>query len=187
MTSQRVPVLLAVTATAFALCSCNSSQNGGASPTPTAVALDHCLVGTWKSANISGGITVGGSRVTLSGGEGEVLTITATGSINTDDSNTAPLTGTGTDGSGYKLTQSGSATGTISATAGRIAVKLDQPTPLTITLSKDGAVLQSQHPGSATDSYTCTAGSSLVITGGGGTVSTYAAGLRRVRSRAGAR
>lgn len=175
MTMRRLPLVLAVTTAAIGLCSCDSPQNGGASPTPTAVVLDHCLVGTWKSTNISGGITVGGARVALSGGEGEVLTITATGSIRTDDSNTAPLTGTGADGSAYKLTQSGAATGTISATAGRVAVKLDQPTPLTVTLSKDGSVLQTQHPGSATDSYTCTAGSSLVITGGGGTVSTYAA------------
>ena len=76
----------------------------------------------------------------------------------------------------YKLTQTGTATGTITAAGGRITVTLDQPTPLTVTLSKNGASLQSQHPGSATDSYTCTAGSSLVITGGGGTVSTYAPG-----------
>lgn len=175
MTTRRLPVVLAVTGAAIAMCSCDSSQSGGATLTPTVVTLDHCLVGTWKSMSISGGITVGGSRVTLAGGAGELLTITAVGSIRTDDSNTSPLTGTGADGGAYKLTQSGTATGTISATAGRITVKLDQPTPLTVTLSKNGTVLQSQHPGSATDSYTCTATSSLVITGGGGTVSTYSA------------
>ena len=45
-----------------------------------------------------------------------------------------------------------------------------------MTLSKDGTVVQTQHPGSATDSYTCCPGASLVITGAGGTVSTYAPG-----------
>ncbi|MBJ7593251.1 MAG: hypothetical protein JF886_00075 [Candidatus Dormibacteraeota bacterium] len=160
-------------ATVLAACSCGSSPSD-ATATPTAVVLDHCLVGTWKSTNITGSITIAGSPVTLSGGAGEVITIAATGAIRTDDSNTAALTGTAAGGSAYKLAQSGTATGTISATRGRVAVKLDQPTTLTLTLSKDGAVVQSQHPGSATDSYTCAAGSSLVITGGGGTVSTYA-------------
>ncbi len=172
--TRRLLVAIAV-AIALAACSCGSSPSD-ATATPTAVVLDHCLVGTWKSTKVTGTITIAGAPVTLSGGAGEVITVAATGAIRTDDGNTAPLTGTVAGGSMYKLAQSGTATGTISATAGRVAVKLDQPTALTVTLSKDGAVLQSQHPGSATDSYTCAAGSSLVITGGGGTVSTYAPG-----------
>lgn len=176
MTRRGFSTILAAAATGIALCSCGSSADSGATATPTAVALDPCLVGTWKSVSISGGITVAGSRVTLSGGAGELLTVTAAGSIRTDDTNTAPLAATAADGSTYKLAQSGTATGTISATGGRITVKLDQPTPLTVTLSKDGTVLQSRHPGSATDAYTCAARTSLVITGAGGTVSTYAPG-----------
>jgi hypothetical protein len=178
MTRRRLAIVIASAATALAVCSCDSSPSVGATatPTPTAVALDHCLVGTWKSMTISGNISIAGARVTLSGGAGEVLTIAASGSLRTDDNNTAPLTGAATDGTAYKLAQTGTATGTISATAGRIAVKLDQPTQLTVSLYRNGALLQSQHPGSATDSYTCTAGSSLVITGGGGTVSTYSPG-----------
>jgi hypothetical protein len=170
------PLMLATAATAVALCSCGSSPDSGTATTPTAVAPDSCLVGTWQTVSISGSITVAGSRVTLSGGAGELLTISASGSIRTDDSNTALLAGTASDGSAYKVAQSGTATGTIRATGGRITVTLDQPTPLTITLSKNGTVLQSQHPGAATDSYTCMAGTSLVITGSGGTVSTYAPG-----------
>lgn len=175
MTRRGLATVVAAAVTAVIACSCGSGT-GGATPTPTAVALDHCLVGTWKSMTITGSISVGGARITLSGGAGELLTIAASGSIRTDDSNTTALTGTAADGTAYKLAQTGTATGTIGASAGRVAVKLDQPTPLTVTLFKNGAVLQSQHPGSATDSYTCTAGSSLVITGGGGTVSTYSPG-----------
>ncbi len=172
MMRRRIAIALATAVTALPACSSGSSP---ASSTATA-ALDHCLVGTWKSTTISGSITIAAARVTLSGGAGELLTIGASGSIRTDDSSTTPLTGTATDGTAYKLTQTGIATGTISANTGSITVTLDQPTPLTVTLYKDGAPLQSQHPGSATDSYTCTAGSSLVITGGGGTVSTYSPG-----------
>ncbi len=171
-------IAIAATATALAVSACDSSPSGGATagPTPTAVALDHCLVGTWKSVTISGNITVAGTRVTLSGGAGEILTIAASGSLSTDDTGTAPLSGTASDGTAYKLVQAGTAKGTISASAGRIAVKLDQPTELTVSLYKNGALLQSQHPGSATDSYSCAIGSSLVITGAGGTVSTYTPG-----------
>ena len=173
--TRRLPAAVAGAAAILAVCSC-ASTSAGATPTPSAPTFDSCLVGTWKSMSISGTITVAGSRIALMGGAGEVLTIAASGGIRTDDTGTAPLTGMGTEGSVYTLAQSGTATGTIGAAGGRIAVKLDQPTSLTVTLSKNGTVVQSQHPGSATDSYTCAAGSSLVITGGGGTVSRYAPG-----------
>ncbi len=176
MTGRWPALVIAAAATAVAVCACASSPSGGASATPTAVALDHCLVGTWKSSTISGGITIAGARVTLSGGAGEVLTISASGSLGTDDTHTAPLSGAAPDGTAYKLVQSGTAFGSISATAGRIAVKLNQPTQLTVSLYRNGTLLQTQHPGSATDSYACAAGSSLVITGAGGTVSTYSPG-----------
>ncbi len=157
-----------------AVCSCGSSPGAAtATPSPTAAVLDACLVGSWKSTDISGTITVSGAPITLTGGAGELLTITSAGTVRTDDSATTPLTGTGTDGSTYKLVQSGTGTGTIGGTAGQLQVKLDQPTPVTVTLSKNGAVLQTQHPGSATDSYTCAPGASLVITGRGGTVIRY--------------
>ncbi len=167
---------IASVATMAAISSCGSSPSSGASTSPPAVTLDHCLVGTWKSMNIRGTIMVGGVQATLSGGAGELVTITTAGTIRTDDTNTGPVAGTGTDGNVYTVTSSGTATGTITAAGGRIAIKLDQPTPLTVTLSRNGTVLQTQHPGPATDSYTCMAGSSLLITGAGGIVSTYAPG-----------
>jgi hypothetical protein len=174
MTRRGLPILLAAAAGAVAS-SCGSPA-APSSATPTAVALDHCLVGRWKSSGISGTIVISGASVTLSGGAGEVLTVTAAGAIRTDDTNTTPLTGSAADGTAYKLAQTGTATGRITAAGGRITVTLDQPTPLTVSLYRNGALLQSQHPGSATDSYTCTAGSSLTITGGGGTVSSYLPG-----------
>ena len=172
MTRRLSAVGLAAAAIGIAVCSCGSAPNAAA--TSTAALLDPCLAGRWKTVSISGTITVAGSPVRLSGGAGELLDITAAGNIRTDDSSTAPLTGTGPDGSTYTVSQTGVATGTMSATGGRITVRLDQPTPLTITLSKNGSVLQTQHPGAATDAYTCAAHTSLVITGAGGTVSTYA-------------
>ncbi len=67
-----------------------------------------------------------------------MLTITSAGRIGTDDTHTTPLTGTASDGTAYQLAQSGTATGTITASGGRISVTLDQPTPLTLTLSRNG-------------------------------------------------
>ena len=167
---------LAAAAVTLAACACGSSTSV-ATPTPTASAtLDRCLVGTWRSTSISGALAISGGPVTLTGGAGEVLTIAPSGAVRTDDTATAPVTGVASDGTAYKLVQSGTATGTISAASGRAAVTLNQPTQLTVTLYRNGAVLQSQHPGAATDSYVCTSGSRLTITSGGGTVVTYVPG-----------
>jgi hypothetical protein len=136
-------------------------------------AVDTCLVGTWKSTNITGSFTLGGALVRLAGGAGEVLTIDGGGRIKTDDSNTTPVGGSGPDGAVYLLVQSGTATGTIASAQNRITVTLDQPTTLTVTLYKNGNAVQRQHPGSAHDTYACAPRVSLVITGGGGTVTRY--------------
>jgi hypothetical protein len=166
-------------AAAAAVAACDdAATTSSAGPTPTAAAgpsaVDPCLVGTWKSTGITGTFTIGGAVVRLAGGSGEVLTIDAGGRIHTDDSSTAPVGGTAPGGADYRLVQSGTATGTIASSGGRIKVDLDQPTTLTVTLYKNGNAIQSQHPGSANDSYTCASRSSLVITGGGGTVTRYA-------------
>jgi hypothetical protein len=176
MTRHRSRGIAAVTGAVIAactLCACGSAP-AAVTATPAAVALDHCLVGRWVSSRISGAINVAGVMVTLSGGVGEVVSISATGAIHTDDSHTTALQGTAPDGTPYRLTQTGAASGTVSTSAGRVTVTLDQPTPATLTLFRNGVALQTQHPGRATDSYTCDARTSLVITGAGGTVSTYA-------------
>jgi hypothetical protein len=181
-----------VAARLFALCLCagpslalsacdDSPAARQATQTPAPVAAgpaagDACLVGTWKSTGISGSFTIGSAVIKLAGGAGEVLTIDAGGHIHTDDTNSAPVGGTAPDGTDYRLVQTGTATGTIASAGGRIKVNLNQPTNLTVSLYKNGNVIQSQHPGSANDSYTCVARASLVITGGGGTVTRYAPG-----------
>ncbi len=167
---------------AIAVCGCGSTPGPAATPTasPTATAvvngpsgLDHCLVGTWKSIGISGSLTVGGADVNLTGGAGEVLTIAATGAIRTDDSSTAPITGSAPDGTAYELAQTGTGTGTITSAAAKVTITLDEPNTVTTTLYKNGTAVQTQHPGSANDSYTCTPGTALILTSAAGTVIKY--------------
>ncbi len=175
----RVLSIAPATLAAITICSCGSSAAAPATPTPTSVptptasSLDPCLVGTWKSNAISASLTVGGAAVKLTGGAGEVLTIAATRIIRTDDSGTVPLTGTAVDGTAYKVAQTGTASGTITSAAGKITVKLDQPNTLSVVLYKNGVLVQSQSPGSASDSYMCTVGTSLIVTSAGGTMVKY--------------
>ncbi len=181
--TRRLLGVAATIATTLVVAGCDSSPAAPAStPTPTTAviagptAIDPCLVATWKSTGISGTITIGGAKVAITGGVGEVLTIGAGGTIKTDETNTTPVKGSAADGTQYTLLQTGTATGKIASSAEKISVTLDQPTTLTVALLKNGVQVQSQHPGSASDSYTCSAGTSLTITGGGGTVSRYSPG-----------
>jgi hypothetical protein len=175
----RLLALCLAGAVAGLVAACDPSSDGTTpAATPSAAvagpsAVDRCLVGTWKSIGITGTVAIGGAQITLSGGAGEVITIDAGGAVRTDDSNTAPVGGTAPNGTDYRIVQSGTGTGTIASSGGRMKVTLSQPTTLTVNLYKNGTVIQSQHPGSANDSYTCTAGTSLIITGGGGTVTKY--------------
>ncbi|MGH7722897.1 MAG: hypothetical protein ACRENL_08745, partial [Candidatus Dormibacteria bacterium] len=137
---------------------------------------DPCLVGTWKSVAVSGSLTVAGAHVDLTGGAGEVLTISASGRVRSDDSGTAALTGTAPDGTAYRLTQTGTATGTITGAAGKLTIELDSPSTVTVTLYRDGVQVQSQHPGAANDSFLCTARTALILTSASGTVVRYAPG-----------
>ncbi|GAC1576012.1 MAG: hypothetical protein NVS3B18_09790 [Candidatus Dormibacteria bacterium] len=114
--------------------------------------------------------------MSLTGGSGEILSIATTGAIRSDDSNTLPLTGTAPDGTVYKVVQTGTATGTIASTAGKITVTLHQPNTLSVTLFKNGVQVQTQRPGSASDAYTCTAAVALIVTSAGGTVVKYSPG-----------
>lgn len=163
------------------LAGCGSDSGTGTvapattTPQPANLAgLDSCLVGVWKSTGVSGRINIVGTEVTLSGGAGEVLTIGADGSIRTDETSAAPIGGPAPGGVDYRLSQTGIATGTVTSAANRIEVTIHQPTQLLVTLYKNGNLVESQHPGSANDTYTCTPHTSLVITGAGGTVTRYA-------------
>lgn len=178
-----LPVRLVAACTAVAACCAVAACDDSTSARPPAEtataaaagqsALDTCLVGAWKSTGITGSFTLGGALVRLAGGAGEVLTVAGGGRITTDDSSTTPVGGTGPDGAAYLLVQSGAATGTIANAQNRITVTIDQPTTLTVTLYKNGNAVQRQHPGSAHDTYVCAPRASLVITGGGGTVTRY--------------
>jgi hypothetical protein len=172
---------------AAAVCACGSTPGPAATSslraaaTATAVVngpsgLDRCLVGTWRSTGISGRLTVGDADVNLTGGAGEALTIAATGAIHSDDSGTAPISGSAPDGTTYKLAQTGSGMGTVTSAAGKITIALDQPNTVTVTLFKNGSPVQSQHPGSANDSYSCTPRAALILTSAAGTVITYSPG-----------
>jgi hypothetical protein len=174
-----------VIAGAAILCSCGSSPAPAvttvptsrlSSPSPSPPALDTCLPGRWQSTLVSTSVTISNSQVALAGGAGEVLVIGPSGTISTDDSNTAALTGTASDGTVYKVTQTGFGNGRISSANGKITVTLAQPNTLFVSLYKNGVEVQSQQPGSASDFYMCTAGTSLVVTSPGGTVVKYAPG-----------
>jgi hypothetical protein len=177
----------AAIAGAAILCSCGSSPAPAVTTVPTSrlsspsqspapAALDTCLPGRWKSTMVSTSVTISNSSVALAGGAGEVLVIAPSGTISTDDSNTAALTGTASDGTAYKVTQTGFGNGTIRSANGKITVTLAQPNTLFVSLYKNGVETQSQQPGSASDFYMCTAGMSLVVTSPGGTVVKYVPG-----------
>jgi hypothetical protein len=171
------------TAGAAILCSCGSSAAPAVTTVPTnrlsspsPAALDACLPGRWKSTVVTTSVTISNSPVALAGGAGEVLVIGSSGTISTDDSNTAALTGTAADGTVYKVTQTGFGNGRVSSTNGKITVTLAQPNTLFVSLYKNGVEVQSQQPGSASDFYMCSAGTSLVVTSPGGTVVKYVPG-----------
>jgi hypothetical protein len=168
---------------AAVLCSCGSPAGPAVTTVPTTrlsspapPALDTCLPGRWKSTVVTTSVTISNSPVALAGGAGEVLVIGPSGTISTDDTNTAALTGTASDGTVYKVTQTGFGNGTISSANGKITVTLAQPNTLFVSLFKNGVEVQSQQPGSASDFYMCTAGTSLVVTSPGGTVVKYVPG-----------
>ena len=180
---QQSAALVAVLAAAVLLAGCDDARSPEASSSAAAVTsppavtgLDPCLVGSWRSTGISGSLTIGTAKIPVSGGAGELLTISASGTIRTDEGSTAQVSGASPDGTQYVLRQTGVATGQVTGSGGRISVTLDQPTSLTVTLLRNGTQVQSQHPGSASDTYACLKTSSLTITGGGGTVTTYTPG-----------
>ena len=164
---------------ALVLAGCGSGSTPSPTPPPTsaaATAVDPCLVGTWKAVSVTGSLTdPGGSAIRLAGGAGGVLTVNADGSLHIDDTNAQPDTGTANDGSVYTITSSGSGSGRVVTTAGQLTVTLDTTAAITQTIARNGTVLSSQTPTTATDTYQCTRGRTLVITSPGGIVSTYTA------------
>ncbi|MHB8717727.1 MAG: hypothetical protein ACYDAC_02390 [Candidatus Dormibacteria bacterium] len=167
---------LAVLALALGGTACGGSS-GSATPSASAIAtaVDPCVVGTWRAVSVAGSLTdSAGSLIHLSGGSGGTLTITGDGSLRIDDTRAQADTGTASDGTVYTITSSGEGSGSVRTSAGQFTVSLDASSAITQTIARNGSPVASQRPASsATDTYTCSRGRSLVITSPGGIVSTF--------------
>ena len=100
--------------------------------------------------------------LTLSGGQGEVLTITADGRFTEDAMSMRPLTGN-EGGNRYSVTVAGTATGHVSTGGGKISYRYNDPASITLTISKNGTPGSTAHPVGRSEDYTCTNGASLTI------------------------
>jgi hypothetical protein len=179
-----VPLVVVATACAAVTSGCGSSTSAAPTPAtalasagaPSAAAAaptppDACVVGAWKASFSMTVFPDDATRVNLSGGAGEVLTLNSDGSFLEDLGGVRPLIGSA-DGHQYSLTGSGSAAGHFTTRGGMITYTYDEGWRLVITLTKDGTANPVvQPPIAQTDSYSCTHGASLstVASGGGST------------------
>lgn len=153
-----------------------STSTATTPPMTSASAIDSCLVGKWRATTGTLNYQASdGTTVTMTGGQGEVLTITADGRYTDDYSNFQPATGS--DGANqYSVTETGTATGHLSASGGTTSATLDDPTAVTITVSENGTPAVTTHAHAGTGHYTCTKGTTLTITATDGSTTTYVPG-----------
>lgn len=132
---------------------------------------------TWKSTSTTANLPDSAAQllIPLTGGGGEVLSVSADGRFTDDLSAVQPLTGTASSHT-YMVTASGKVTGTLTASARRATLTYDDVTQSTTTVVKDGVTMGTAHGANSTSTYTCQAGTSLVVTGTDGNVTTYSPG-----------
>lgn len=149
-----------------------ASQSAEPSGSGSTAGLDSCVVGSWKTTGVSGSAKLSAS-VTLQltgGGAGGVITVNQDGSFKEDYSGDTPWTATGSDGGTYQVAFAGSLVGTVTASQGQATLTISSGSNATQTISKDGASqgqIQAQ-PSTSHDTYTCTAGAALSVTGSDG-------------------
>ena len=159
-----------LTASLVAPSTSSSSTASSAStqaPSTASGGLDTCVVGTWRSAATSGSVTgPDGVKIPLSGGEGVVSTIAADGTVHTDYGASRPQTGRGSDGSTYAIQYSGTLTAHLHAAGGRATLTIDPGSDATVTVTKDGATIDTEPPPTTAQpsTYTCVPHRSLVVT-----------------------
>jgi hypothetical protein len=101
---------------------------GGAAPAATATvkptsSIDSCLIGKWTSTGITGSQVVNGVTVIPGGGAGQVFTFTAAGTMTVNDSAMQPLTFTANGQLQATEKFSGSSSGTVTTSNGRLDYK----------------------------------------------------------------
>jgi hypothetical protein len=175
-------VAVTLTVTILGLAGVTACGSGTPSGTPTRSAsanpsLDACIVGTWVSTRASGVAEIKGVFVPLSDdpivsqGSGVSYSIHRDGSVVEDYTAAQSLYGKDSDGNGYNIDVTGTATGRLVASNGQATFTLDDPSALKVEITEDRAdgvtLTTTEHPpASETDTYTCTAGSSLAIKSG---------------------
>jgi hypothetical protein len=152
-----------------------SSSPSSASPTP---AVDSCLVGTWTTTSVSG--TQPSTGATVSGGAGQVLTVTPDGVVSIDPSGSTPIQLT-IEGQAYTLTESGMGSGSITTHGGQLTYTTSAGDSLSTSISSAGGTPVGTPAADAgfTATYTCSAGESLSIDDNGVTYSFVPVGASR--------
>lgn len=161
--------IVPVVAAALAACGSSTGQ-----PSPTVIAgLDPCVVGTWKSASVSGTVTSadGSLHIPLSGGAGQQAVIRADGTVTLVYDGSEPEHGTGTDGGTYTITNAGQFAGKLRTSGNQATLDVTDAGTATQTITKDGTVLQKSAPQpEQVSTYTCKSRSTLAVTTFGITV-----------------
>jgi hypothetical protein len=173
VTSMTTRIAMAVCGLAL-IAGCGSSSHSSSYTTTISAATppttDSCLVGKWEVTNQSVPFqTSDGTAVTLTGGQGDMVTFTAGGGFTEDQNNSKPDVGSDA-GNQYSLTSSGVDTGHYTASGSVLTVTEDNPTATTTTLYENGTAIYAEPPesGPTALSYTCRKGVSLTTSASGG-------------------
>ena len=135
--------------------------------------LDPCVVGSWKSAGVSGTVSSadGSLHIPLSGGAGQQAVIRADGTVTLVYDGSDPEKGTGTDGAAYMITNAGQFTAKLRTSGNQATLDVVDAGTATQTISKNGSVLQKSDPQpEQVSTYTCKAHSAFAVTTFGITV-----------------
>ena len=157
---------------AASACACGSSNTSG--PSPTVIAgLDRCVVGSWKSASVSGTVTSadGSLHIPLSGGAGQQAVIRPDGTVTLVYDGSDPEKGTGSDGATYTIANAGQFAGKLRTSGNQATLDVTDSGTATQTISKNGTVLQKSDPQpEQVSTFTCRSHAKLAVTTFGITV-----------------
>ena len=145
-----------------------------ASATPTGSTNDACVVGTWVSESASA--QPGSGIDSLSGGQGEVLTLRQDGSMSDDFTSSKQTVGR-YQGMPVTAQFTGTVTGTFAAAEGNLTFTYNDPSAVSGTATINGGApsavpFASQR--TVTDKYQCVTGGSLSVANLEGAVTHYA-------------
>ena len=127
-------------------------------------------MGTWTTTGVSG--TQSASGASVSGGAGQLLTISSDGIMTIDPTGSQPVQ-LSLEGQTYTVTQAGVGSGSVTTSGGQLTYKTAEGDSLSSTIAaSDGTTIGTPAADEGfTASYTCTPGQTMTITENGVTYS----------------